>query len=121
MRKAYSYIRFSSAEQAIGDSLRRQTEGAEQWCTERGITLDETLRDLGVSAYRGANRTEGALRSFLDLVERGEVEEVNRAEFAGGCLVKVMQPWPVRPAWRNTSPRLRLAECCRWAPEAVGG
>lgn len=75
MTKAYSYIRFSSPEQARGDSLRRQTEGAEKWCAERGITLDETLRDLGVSAYRGANRMEGALRSFLDLVERGEVEE----------------------------------------------
>ncbi|MFK3777274.1 recombinase family protein [Agrobacterium sp. NPDC089420] len=75
MRKAYSYIRFSSPEQARGDSLRRQTEGAEKWCAERGITLDETLHDLGVSAYRGANRMEGALRSFLDLVERGEVEE----------------------------------------------
>lgn len=75
MKKAYSYIRFSSPEQARGDSLRRQTEDARKWCSERGITLDETLRDLGVSAYRGANRMEGALRSFLDLVERGEVEE----------------------------------------------
>lgn len=75
MTKAYSYIRFSSPEQSRGDSLRRQTEGAERWCAERGITLDHSLRDLGVSAYRGANRMEGALRSFLDLVERGEVEE----------------------------------------------
>lgn len=75
MTKAYSYIRFSSPEQARGDSLRRQTEGAGKWCAERGITLDESLRDLGVSAYRGANRMAGALRSFLDLVERGDVEE----------------------------------------------
>ncbi len=75
MPKAYSYIRFSSPEQARGDSLRRQTEGAQKWCAERGITLDETLHDLGVSAYRGKNRMEGALRSFLDLVERGEIEE----------------------------------------------
>lgn len=75
MTKAYSYIRFSSPEQARGDSLRRQTEGAEKWCAKRGITLDETLHDLGVSAYRGTNRMEGALRSFLDLVERGEIEE----------------------------------------------
>lgn len=71
--KAYSYIRFSTPEQARGDSLRRQTEKAASWCAERGIELDDTLRDLGVSAYHGANRTNGALRSFLDLVESGKV------------------------------------------------
>ncbi|WDZ76886.1 recombinase family protein [Ensifer adhaerens] len=71
--KAYSYIRFSTPEQARGDSLRRQTEKAASWCKERGIELDDTLRDLGVSAYHGANRTTGALRSFLQLVESGKV------------------------------------------------
>ena len=40
----------------------------------RGLTLDESLRDLGVSAFRGTNRAVGALRSFLDLVENGKVE-----------------------------------------------
>ncbi|MDP9628721.1 UNVERIFIED_ORG: DNA invertase Pin-like site-specific DNA recombinase [Ensifer adhaerens] len=73
--KAYSYIRFSTPEQARGDSLRRQTEKAASWCVEHGIELDDTLRDLGVSAYHGANRTTGALRSFLDLVESGKVED----------------------------------------------
>lgn len=38
------------------------------------MVLDDTLRDLGVSAYRGANQDVGALRSFLDLVEAGRVE-----------------------------------------------
>lgn len=71
--KAYSYIRFSTPEQSRGDSLRRQTEKAASWCKERGIELDDTLRDLGVSAYDGANRTTGALRSFLQLVESGKV------------------------------------------------
>ncbi|MBY5484675.1 recombinase family protein [Rhizobium leguminosarum] len=71
--RAYSYIRFSTPEQARGDSLRRQTEKAASWCAERGIELDDSLRDLGVSAYHGANRTNGALRSFLDLVESGKV------------------------------------------------
>ena len=74
MPKAYSYVRFSSPEQARGDSLRRQTAKAEEWCAKRGIVLDDTLRDLGISAYRGANRDVGALRSFLDEVERGKVE-----------------------------------------------
>lgn len=74
MPKAYSYIRFSTPEQARGDSLRRQTEGAEAWCAERGIELDDTIRDLGVSAYHGNNRISGALRTFLDLVEKGKIE-----------------------------------------------
>ncbi|MBN9074563.1 MAG: recombinase family protein [Rhizobiales bacterium] len=74
MPKAYSYVRFSSPEQARGDSLRRQTAKAEEWCAKRGIVLDDTLRDLGISAYRGANRDVGALRSFLEEVERGKVE-----------------------------------------------
>lgn len=75
MPRAYSYIRFSTPEQARGDSLRRQLAAAEAWCAERGLTLDDTLRDLGVSAYHGANRTTGALKSFLDLVESGQVKE----------------------------------------------
>lgn len=74
MTKAYSYIRFSTPEQAQGDSLRRQTAKAEAWARERGLTLDNSLRDLGVSAYHGANRTTGALRSFLQMVEDGRIE-----------------------------------------------
>lgn len=74
MTKAYSYIRFSTPEQAQGDSLRRQTAKAEAWAHERGLTLDNSLRDLGVSAYHGANRTTGALRSFLQMVEDGRIE-----------------------------------------------
>ncbi|MFK7969697.1 MAG: recombinase family protein [Bacteroidia bacterium] len=72
--KAYSYIRFSTPEQAQGDSLRRQTAEAEVWAKKRNIVLDNSLKDLGVSAYRGANRTTGALRSFLKMVEEGKVD-----------------------------------------------
>jgi DNA invertase Pin-like site-specific DNA recombinase len=74
MTKAYSYVRFSTPEQAKGDSLRRQIEAARNWCEKHGLILDDSLRDLGVSAYRGTNQTVGALRKFLDLVERGRVE-----------------------------------------------
>ncbi|WP_084438232.1 recombinase family protein [Shinella sp. HZN7] len=74
MTKAYSYVRYSTPEQAQGDSLRRQTAKAEAWAIERGLTLDDSLRDLGISAYHGANRTAGALRSFLQMVEEGKIE-----------------------------------------------
>lgn len=71
--KVYSYIRFSTPQQARGDSLRRQTSQAEEWCAERGLTLDTQLRDEGVSAFTGANRAVGVLGRFLAHVESGEV------------------------------------------------
>jgi DNA invertase Pin-like site-specific DNA recombinase len=74
MVKAYSYIRFSTPEQAKGDSLRRQLQAAREWCAARGIILDDSIRDLGKSAFKGGNAQFGALRAFLDLVERGEIE-----------------------------------------------
>lgn len=73
MPKCYSYIRFSRPEQMRGDSLRRQTEAAEKWAAENGLVIDESLTDLGVSAYRGLNRIKGDLGKFLDLVGRGQV------------------------------------------------
>ena len=72
--KAYSYLRFSSPEQAKGASRRRQIEAAEAWARDRGLTLDERLRDEGVSAYRGRNREPtSALGGFMAKVQGGEV------------------------------------------------
>ena len=60
MALAYSYLRFSSAKQAKGDSIRRQTEATDDWCKRHGASLDAslTLRDEGVSAFRGKHRGE---------------------------------------------------------------
>jgi len=74
-KKAYSYIRFSTPEQLRGDSMRRQLEASRAYAKEHGLDLDETLRDIGVSAYRGKNATEGALKKFIELVESGRVEK----------------------------------------------
>ena len=74
MPRAYSYIRFSRPEQLRGDSLRRQREKAEEWAVSKGLVIDESITDLGVSGFRGANRINGALGRFLDLVNRGRVE-----------------------------------------------
>jgi DNA invertase Pin-like site-specific DNA recombinase len=71
--QAYSYIRFSRPEQLKGDPLRRQLEGSQQWADELGLPLDTQLRDLGLSAYSGANREKGALGKFLALVDRVEI------------------------------------------------
>lgn len=72
---AYSYLRFSTPEQARGDSRRRQLALAEQYAKRHNLLLDKGLnfRDLGVSAFRGKNAKQGGLRSFLDAVEHGLV------------------------------------------------
>lgn len=72
--KAYSYLRFSTPEQALGDSKRRQVDMARAWAVENGLTLDEELADEGVSGFRGANtRDDTALGSFLRAVQAGDV------------------------------------------------
>lgn len=70
---AYSYIRFSSPEQAKGASLQRQLEAAREFADERGLTLDDSLRDEGISAFRGKNKKSGSLGAFLAKVEAGIV------------------------------------------------
>jgi DNA invertase Pin-like site-specific DNA recombinase len=74
VKQAYSYIRFSSPEQARGDSLRRQLEASRYYADKHGFVLDESLQpDRGVSAFRGKNRTEGNLAAFLAKVKDGTV------------------------------------------------
>lgn len=46
--RVIAYARFSSARQAKGSSLERQTRNAQKWCQERGWTLDDlTLQGPG--------------------------------------------------------------------------
>jgi DNA invertase Pin-like site-specific DNA recombinase len=74
--KAYSYVRFSTPDQAKGDSYRRQTEAANQYAQSHGLEIDTelTLTDLGVSAFYGANAKTGALSTFLEAVKDGTVK-----------------------------------------------
>jgi DNA invertase Pin-like site-specific DNA recombinase len=72
--RAFSYVRFSTPEQAKGASYERQIEGAQRYAQERGWELAETTyKDLGVSAFRHRNAQTGALRAFLKAVEDGDV------------------------------------------------
>ena len=74
-KTAYSYIRYSSAIQEEGDSLRRQTEAAIAFCKENDLVLSqESYQDLGVSSYRSKNVHEGQLRRFLNACEAGQIE-----------------------------------------------
>lgn len=94
MKVAYSYLRFSSAEQADGDSKRRQSEAAVKWCARNGYTLTSpfgyhstgpaadkgkdkglSFGDEGRSALHGANsKGRGKLALFLTLVEAGVIK-----------------------------------------------
>jgi Resolvase, N terminal domain len=75
--RAYSYVRFSTPQQAAGASLQRQTEKAAKFAGEHGLVLDTELKmtDAGVSAYRGKNAKTGALGGFLEAVDKGYTRE----------------------------------------------
>lgn len=77
--KAYSYIRFSSPEQAKGDSYRRQRAAALDYCAENGLELADTKEyrffDSGRSAYTGKHvGDEGEFGRFLTLVNEGAIK-----------------------------------------------
>lgn len=74
--RVYSYTRFSTPEQAQGDSYRRQTETAEKWAKSKGLVLDDrlTIADEGVSAFRGGNASaDRGLGRFLEACRTGLV------------------------------------------------
>ena len=73
--RAYSYIRFSTPEQAKGHSLQRQTDAAQAWAAANTVVLDDelTFRDRGVSGFTGANVETGELGVFLERVKDGTI------------------------------------------------
>lgn len=74
MKKAYSYVRMSTEVQRHGDSSRRQLEMSANYARQHGLQL-QTYEDIGVSAFKGANVSDGALGKFLALVNEGKVEK----------------------------------------------
>ena len=75
--KVYSYARWSTLEQAKGDTKRRQFEAARQWAIERGYDFDHThcITDAGRSAYRGDNALDGGLSCFLAACRSGLIAQ----------------------------------------------
>jgi DNA invertase Pin-like site-specific DNA recombinase len=71
--RVFSYIRFSTPEQAMGVSEARQLDDAKKFAAERGLPFDETLADRGLSGLRGTHRKKGALGRFLQRVKAGDV------------------------------------------------
>jgi DNA invertase Pin-like site-specific DNA recombinase len=68
--------------QLKGDSRRRQLEASRAYAEANGLELAEgaELEDIGVSAFTGANRRDGALGRFLEAVRAGAVKP-------GSCLI----------------------------------
>jgi DNA invertase Pin-like site-specific DNA recombinase len=97
--KAYSYVRFSTAEQSKGDSLDRQSRMAREWANQRGVQLDAELdlTDKGISAYLGANAETGALGAFLLAVSIGTVPK------GSWLLVESLDRISRENAWRAVS------------------
>jgi DNA invertase Pin-like site-specific DNA recombinase len=78
MPAAYSYLRFSSPQQAAGDSIRRQTQNREAWLgVHPDVWLDTSLvmTDAGRSAFRRKDWDTYALARFVDCIKAGKVEK----------------------------------------------
>lgn len=73
--KAYSYVRMSTDMQLRGHSRQRQLEASAKYAATNGLQLvdDLPLEDIGVSAFKGDNITQGHLGSFLQAVKDGRV------------------------------------------------
>ena len=73
--KAYSYLRFSTPDQRLGDSARRQLTATREYCVRHKppLELDEELRDEGISARRGKHIRRGALGRFIQRVSKGQI------------------------------------------------
>lgn len=73
--KVYSYLRFSDAKQATGNSAARQSDFAIKWAADHGMVLDDALsmRDEGLSAYHQKHIKIGALGVFLEAVNAGRI------------------------------------------------
>lgn len=55
--RAWLYARFSSTQQQDGDSINRQVNAAQQWCSTNGVELQQTsFRDLAVSGWKSIKR-----------------------------------------------------------------
>lgn len=73
MPKCFPYVRFSTAKQADGNSIARQTERIESFVSRYNLSVDTRLEDHGISSFRGANAKKGQLSEFLQRVRDGEI------------------------------------------------
>lgn len=65
----------STEKQIKGDSLRRQMDWSEGFAQRHSLDLQDTTKfaDIGVSAWKGLNRSKGRLGAFIELVREGKI------------------------------------------------
>ncbi|ELV8595662.1 recombinase family protein [Vibrio fluvialis] len=69
---AYSYLRYSTRIQELGNSFERQLNAAKAYCDRNSLTLSEqNYEDLGRSAYR--NKRRPALDEMLKHIKSGVI------------------------------------------------
>ncbi|QBY04692.1 recombinase family protein [Thalassotalea sp. HSM 43] len=75
MTQVFSYRRFSAKHQQHGDSIRRQTDLAVDYCTKNNLTLSElNFEDCGLSAFTGSHRAaDTGLSQFIQACESGTI------------------------------------------------
>jgi len=80
-RKVFAYIRYSSAEQANGDSENRQIRLLKDWCKRNDYDFERItiLVDRGLSAYKGHHISKGKLGAFWNSLTTGELVPSNTA------------------------------------------
>lgn len=73
---AYSYLRISTDLQQKGHGQARQLEASRAYAEANGLELSEgrEIKDIGISAYKGANARVGALGGFLEAIRSGQVK-----------------------------------------------
>ena len=69
MNSAALYLRYSTLEQAEGQSEQRQIQGAERWCREHDGKLVKVYKDLGISGGKGADDRKGLAALLKDLAK----------------------------------------------------
>jgi DNA invertase Pin-like site-specific DNA recombinase len=79
MRDAISYKRFSTPKQMRSDSVRRQSDLAEEYCKRYRLRLIDTYLDAGLSGFTGENLSDGsALRALLHAAKIGKFKPGTR-------------------------------------------
>jgi len=101
--KAYSYLRFSTPEQMLGDSVRRQWSAAKTYAARNGLDLDESLtfRDMGMSGFKGANAVRGELAAFRRGVEDGMIAPGSFLLVEDFDRLSRMNPWEALPVFQE--------------------
>ncbi len=77
--EAIVYVRWSTEDQTIGDSKKRQTDLAQKLCQAQGWTISETVVEAGKSAFHGRHRAAG-----------GKLAEIEKRAAAGELVGKAL-------------------------------